>query len=386
MPADSKTHEVNTEESAAARDGAGLRFEVVEQSGAARLGRLHTPHGVVETPAFMVVGTRGAVKGLEPQRLERLGAPILLANLFHLALRPGIDTIEELGGLHAFAGWRRSILTDSGGYQVWSLASLRQVDQEGVTFRSPYDGQQVRLDPPAVVAMQERLGVDMAMCLDECPRWPIGFSEASESLARTQHWAALSRRSWKGSGGGLFGIVQGSFFPELRRRAVDQLTDLDFDGYAIGGVSVGEGRELGQEVIGQVAPRLPVDRPRYLMGLGTPHDLAFGVSRGIDLFDCVLPTRNARHGHLYTRQGVVKIKNARYRRDPRPIDPDCPHDEGPSRAFLHHLFRCGEVTAQVLATAHNIRFYLDFMADLRQALRSGSLLETVREAARRYPA
>ena len=356
---------------------ASLEFEVTARSGSARAGRLRTAHGEIETPAFMPVGTLGAVKGLGPDNLKDAGAQVMLSNLYHLSVMAGIDRIETLGGVHAFSGWSGPILTDSGGYQVFSLSTLRKVDRGGVTFRSHHDGSLYRFTPESVVEMQERLGVDIAMMLDECPPWPVTRRVAERSLARTQSWAEQARSVWRGGDTALFGIVQGSFFPELRERAARDLVELDFPGYAIGGVSVGEGTELGREVVASVTPILPEERPRYLMGLGRPIDILRAVEQGVDLFDCVLPSRNARHGLLFTRSGPLRIKNARFRDDPRPIDPDDPRGNqlGISRAFLHHLFRSGEVTAKVLATRHNLLFYLDFMRDLRQSLMSGSFAD-----------
>ncbi len=359
-----------------------LGFEVLATCGEARRGRLTTPHGVVETPAFMPVGTLGAVKGVTAQELEAAGAPVMLANLYHLTLRPGIDVLERLGGIHRFTGWRRPILTDSGGFQVFSLAKLRRMDAGGVTFRSHLDGSEVRFTPASVVEAQCRLGVDIAMVLDECPPWPIARADADESWKRTRRWAEMARRCWPAQQpGGLFGIVQGSVFPELRSRAVEELRQLDFHGYAIGGVSVGETTEHRRAVVDHTAPRLPADKPRYLMGLGTPADLAHAVSRGVDLFDCVLPARNARHGVLFTRRGVLRIKNARYRDDPRPVDEacGCPLCTRQSRALLHHLVRARELTGAVLATLHNVRYYLDFMADLRERVQLGTLADLAGE-------
>jgi len=354
-----------------------IGFQVTATDGAARRGVLSTPHGTIETPAFMPVATLGAVKGIAPGELEGLGAQILLANLYHLALRPGIETIERLGGLHAFTAWGRPILTDSGGYQVFSLAERRVIDDGGVTFRSHLDGAAVRFTPESVVDMQRRLGVDVAMVLDECPPWPIGEEEASRAAERTLAWARKAREAWAASPGpgGLFGIVQGGAFPTVRERAAAELSALDFDGYAIGGVSVGEPEEIRRRTVEHTAARLPTGKPRYLMGVGRPEDIGHAVAAGIDLFDCVLPARNARHGELFTRSGVVRLKNARYRDDPRPPDPDCscPTCRRVSRALLAHLVRSGEVTGMVLATVHNLSFYLDFMADIRQATASGEL-------------
>ncbi len=357
-----------------------LSFEVVATDGQARRGRLTTPHGVVETPAFMPVGTLGAVKGITPDRLEGLGAQVMLSNLYHLTLRPGIDLIEGLGGLHRFTSWTGPILTDSGGYQVFSLAGLRKIDDDGVSFRSHIDGTPLRFTPESVVEAQCRLGVDMAMVLDECPPWPVTEGEVAAAVERTGRWARRSREAWEGRdatkrAGGLFGIVQGSAFQGQRERSAAEIASLGFDGYAVGGVSVGEPEELRRKAVEWTTPLLPRDRPRYLMGVGTPGDILHAVRHGIDLFDCVLPARNARHGNLFTRGGVVKIKNARYRDDPLPPDPDCrcPTCRRVSRALLAHLVRSKEITGLVLATVHNLSFYLDFMAEIRQATASGAL-------------
>ena len=372
-----------------------LRFAVDNVVGKARRGRLQTPHGVIETPAFMPVGTLGAVKGLDADDLEASGASVMLANLYHLCMRPGIDVVAAVGGLHRFTGWRRPILTDSGGFQVWSLATLRKIDHGGVTFQSHVDGDMVRFTPRDVVAWQRQMGVDIAMVLDECPPWPIGEREAGRSLDRTLRWAEQARTAWadpalapsaSGPVGGLFGIVQGSAYEPLRQRAAEALASIGFDGYAIGGVSVGEDLRLRRDVVSWTAPLLPADRPRYLMGLGTPLDIVHAVTNGVDLFDCVLPSRNARHGTLFTRRGIIRIKTARYRRDPRPVDEACSCllCRRYSRAFVHHLIRTGEITGRRLATAHNIRFYLDFMQDLREGIELGSPTNRVAEIVRCY--
>ena len=385
--------EVEAESSA--RSGR-LRFRVERRSGLARLGRLTTPHGVVETPAFMPVGTLGAVKGMGHDRLLASGAQLLMTNLFHLLERVGAERIAGLGGLHDFIGWDGPLAMDSGGYQVFSLAGLRRVTDGGVMFRSPHDGSRVELTPERVVEVQDLMGVDLAMVLDECPPWPVEHEAAAESLRRTTLWARRSLDRWRAAGpgaAGLFGIVQGSFFEDLRLRSVADLAALPFDGYAIGGVSVGEDRDLGRQTVSWVAPALPEDRPRYLMGLGTPEDILHAVGLGVDLFDCVLPSRNARHGTLFTSAGMVRIKTARYRDDPRPLDAACGCSlcSRHSRAFLHHLFRCGEITGKVLATEHNVRFFLDFIAGLRREIAAGRLAgpargeqpEDTREAERR---
>jgi len=383
------------EAESSARSGR-LRFRVERRSGLARLGRLTTPHGVVETPAFMPVGTLGAVKGMGHDRLLASGAQLLMTNLFHLLERVGAERIAGLGGLHDFIGWDGPLAMDSGGYQVFSLAGLRRVTDGGVKFQSPHDGSRVELTPERVVEVQDLMGVDLAMVLDECPPWPVEHEAAAESLRRTTLWARRSLDRWRAAGpgaAGLFGIVQGSFFEDLRLRSVADLAALPFDGYAIGGVSVGEDRELGRQAVSWVAPALPEDRPRYLMGLGTPEDILHAVGLGVDLFDCVLPSRNARHGTLFTSAGMVRIKTARYRDDPRPLDAACGCSlcSRHSRAFLHHLFRCGEITAKVLATEHNVRFFLDFIAGLRREIAAGRLAgpargerpEDAREAERR---
>lgn len=351
-------------------------FVVAARDGRARTGRLATAHGTIHTPAFMPVGTLGAVKGLGPWQLEQLGAEVMLCNLYHLALRPGVATIAGLGGLHAFTGWSGPLLTDSGGFQVWSLAHLRAVDEDGVTFRSHLDGAPLRFTPEGVAGMQAALGVDIAMVLDECP--PAGAPRArlDEAALRTRRWAERARAAWRGPGA-LFGIVQGGVARELREREAAALTALDFDGYAIGGVSVGEPLADRRAQVEWTAPALPEGRPRYLMGVGTPADLLHAVGHGVDLFDCVLPARNGRHGLLYTRTGLVRIRNARHAAEGGPLDPECacPVCRRLSRAFLHHLFRAGEVTAPVLGALHNLRFFLDFMGDLREAISSGRLAE-----------
>lgn len=361
-------------------------FEVLSGDGAARRGRLTTARGTIETPAFMPVGTLGTVKGVPPRQLAGLGAEVMLANLYHLALRPGVDLIERLGGLHRLTGWHGPILTDSGGYQVFSLAELVTVSDRGVDFQSHVDGARLSFTPEVVIDLQSRLGVDVAMVLDECPPWPVDRDRAARSWQRTLGWArrsltarsAARERGWEGM---VFGIAQGSAYEDLRRQAAGELAELGFDGHAIGGVSVGEPDERRRSVVEWTAPALPADRPRYLMGVGSPADLAHAVGCGVDLFDCVLPARNARHGYYFTRGGVIKIKNARFRDDPRPIDPDCrcPACTQVSRAFLHHLVRAGELTGKVLGTLHNLAYFLDFMADLRQAIESGCFEQRVRD-------
>jgi queuine tRNA-ribosyltransferase len=356
-------------------------FSLQARCGAARRGQLRLVHGVVETPAFMPVGTLGAVKGLGPWELENAGAQVMLANLYHLAVRPGIDAVKALGGIHAFTGWRRPILTDSGGFQVMSLAGLRRLDEEGVTFRNHLDGATLRFTPASVVQHQEEIGVDIAMVLDECPPWPASSEVVTEAVRRSTAWARRAREAWSRQETLLFGVVQGGVDRASRERAAADLVALDFPGYAVGGVSVGEPEADRRRVVEWTAPLLPEDRPRYLMGVGTPRDILHAVAAGFDLFDCVLPARNARHGLLFTSQGPLRIKNAAFRADPRPIDPACacPTCASVSRGFLHHLVRAGEITAATLATVHNLRFYLDFMGRLREAITSGSLAEFAAE-------
>jgi queuine tRNA-ribosyltransferase len=363
-----------------------VRFQVVANDGQARRGLLTLPHGEVETPAFMPVATLGSVKGVTPQALEMAGAGILLSNLYHLALRPGIETIVELGGLRDFVGWAGPMLTDSGGFQVFSLAKLNKVDAGGVRFRSHIDGSELHMTPETVVDMQRRLGVDIAMMLDECPPWPVSREKAAAALERTNGWAQRAREAWSGGPSALFGILQGGVFPDLRELAARELSELDFDGYAIGGVSVGEPVRERRTVVELATPMLPTTKPRYLMGLGTPLDILHAVRQGTDLFDCVLPSRNGRHGVVFTRGGLLRLKNARFRRDSSPLDPECrcPACTRVGRAFLHHLVRAGELTGAVLATLHNLQFYLDFMTDVRDAIASGNLAELEKKLAAGY--
>lgn len=358
----------------------GFRFEVrkTDPSGA-RLGRLTTPHGVVDTPAFMPVGTAATVKGLTQQTLEELGVQILLCNTYHLYLRPGHERIRRVGGLDHFMSWPRAILTDSGGYQVFSLADLREVSAAGVRFRSHLDGSEHFFTPEKAIDVQIALGADVLMVLDECIEYPASHERARAAAARTFDWARRSREHFAAHGNAaqqaLFGIVQGGTHRELRRQNAEQLVELDFPGYAVGGLAVGEPHALTCEMTAEVAARLPADRPRYLMGVGKPEDLADYVRLGIDLMDCVLPTRNARNGCLFTSQGRLLIKNARYAEDPRPVDEACTClvCRSYSRAYLRHLFMAHEILAAVLHTHHNLHFYLDIMRKIREAIAFGDL-------------
>ena len=368
------------------------RFRVTHVDGHARRGVLETPHGVVQTPVFMPVGTQGAVKALVHRDVLELGAEIILANTYHLCLRPGDDLIGRRGGLHRFMGWSSPILTDSGGYQVFSLSTRRTVDETGVRFRSHLDGAEQLFTPERATEIQSTLGSDVAMAFDECTPYPASSEDARRSMDLTHRWARRSRRrflelqqSEDGSlatnpGQAQFGIVQGGVYPDLRRESVEQIVEVGFDAYAIGGLSVGEPVDDMYEVGGQTAGMLPVDRPRYLMGVGTPIDLVEMVARGIDMFDCVLPTRNARNGQLFTRAGPLSIKGARFAEDESPPDPDCEcytcrHF---SRAYLRHLFVANEITAATLNTLHNLHFYLDTMKRIGEAIVLGSF-ETFRQ-------
>jgi len=361
----------------------------------ARLGRLTTPHGAIETPVFMPVGTAASVKALTQEALEELGAEIILANTYHLFLRPGQELIRRLGGLHRFMAWPRAILTDSGGYQVFSLSDLRKVSDEGVRFRSHLDGSEHLLTPEKTVEVQLALGSDMAMVLDECIETPAPREAAEPALKRTTEWARRARKYFldcASRNGDLtqwqFGIVQGATFTDLRRESARQLLELDFPGYAIGGLAVGEPHTLTCEMTGQVTALLPAERPRYLMGVGRPEQMADYVALGVDMMDCVLPTRAARHACLYTSEGRVLIKNARYAQDQQPIDPacSCAVCRRYSRAYLRHLFAAGEITAAILATHHNVHFYLDIMRQIREAIGFGNLAKFSSAMHARYAA
>ena len=358
-------------------------FALLATDGSARLGELRTPHGVVQTPAFMPVGTQGGVKATRHRDLEEAGAQIILGNTYHLYLRPGDQLIARRGGLHRFIGWPHPILTDSGGYQVFSLAGRRKIDEQGAEFRSHLDGSLHRLSPESAVDIQARLGSDIAMVLDECLAYPASRDETAHSMERSVRWAARCRTQFlevrDGSGAEVgatnpgqaqFGIVQGGVFQDLRARSADTTIAIGFEGYAIGGLSVGEPIDLMYAVVSDTARVLPVDQPRYLMGAGTPEDLVECVARGIDMFDCVLPTRNARNGQLFTSEGRINIKNARYAEDDGPVDPtcDCYTCRTHSRAYLRHLYLAGEMTAGTLNTLHNLTFYLDTMRRIREAI------------------
>ena len=352
-----------------------MHFEVIARCGEARRGRLTLAHGSVETPVFMPVGTYGTVKAMAPSELESLGAQIVLGNTFHLWLRPGIEVIRAHTGLHRFMGWPRPILTDSGGFQVFSLGPLRTVREDGVAFASPVDGDRLLLTPETSIEIQRAFDSDVAMVFDECTPYPTSRDEAAPSMELSLRWARRCKTANEGSLNALFGIVQGGMFEDLREASLSGLRDIGFDGYAIGGLSVGEPKDEMRRIEAFIAPRLPAERPRYLMGVGTPEDIVEAVENGIDMFDCVLPTRNARNGWLFTRYGDIKIRNARHRTDPNPLDPDCGcytcrHF---SRAYLHHLQRANEILGARLVTTHNLHYYLTLASELRQAVTAGTL-------------
>jgi queuine tRNA-ribosyltransferase len=357
-----------------------MQFELLATDGTARRGRMTFARGTVETPAFMPVGTYGSVKAMTPRDLDGVGAEIILGNTFHLYLRPGLDVIGEFGGLHDFIGWQRPILTDSGGFQVFSLAHKRKITEEGVTFASPVDGSTVFLSPEESMRIQRVLDSDIAMIFDECTPYPASESDAGTSMELSLRWAERSRRAHEGNPNALFGIVQGSVYPSLRRQSAEGLKAIGFDGYAIGGLAVGEPAEERNAILEFVEPLLPRDRPRYLMGVGRPEDLVEAVQRGMDMFDCVMPTRNARNAHLFTRHGTLRIRNAKYERDTRPLDEACgcyTCRSGFSRAYLRHLDRCGEMLGPQLATIHNLHYYQDLMRGLREAIAARRLADFI---------
>ena len=356
-------------------------FDLLTTDGAARRGRLQVPHGVVETPVFQPCGTYGSVKGMTPVDLTTAGTQMLLGNTFHLMLRPGDKLVRELGGLHEFMGWSGPILTDSGGFQVFSLGDLRKLNEHGVVFRSPVNGDKVELTPESSINVQANLGSDVVMVLDECTEHPAAFRQADESMQLSLRWAQRSRTAFDqgledsvNPGAKLFGIVQGGMYEDLRRISLDGLQAVGFDGYAIGGLSVGESKEDMQRVMEALLPHMPERAPRYLMGVGTPQDLVRGVALGVDMFDCVMPTRNARNGYLFTHSGVLKIRNAKHKNSDLPIDERCGcyTCQNFSRGYLHHLDRCGEMLGGMLMTQHNLYYYHNLMAQLREAIETGT--------------
>ena len=358
-----------------------MKFRLMNQDGQARRGELEFARGKVQTPAFMPVGTYGTVKSMLPRDIEEIGAEIILGNTFHLMLRPGTEIIKEHGDLHDFMQWQGPILTDSGGFQVFSLGKMRKITEEGVTFQSPVDGSKVYLDPETSMQVQRDLGSDIVMIFDECTPYPATEQEARDSMELSLRWAKRSKDAHGDSPNALFGIVQGGMFPALREESAKGLADIGFDGYAIGGLSVGEPKEEMIRVIDGLAPHMPNDKPRYLMGVGKPEDIVEAVRRGVDMFDCVMPTRNARNGHLFTETGVIKIRNAIHKHDTGPLDEscDCYTCQNFSRSYLHHLDRCKEILSSQLNTIHNLRFYQNLMAGLRRAIEQGKLSRFVED-------
>jgi queuine tRNA-ribosyltransferase len=347
-----------------------VKFTLLNQSGNARRGRMTFARGTVETPAFMPVGTYGTVKGMRPEQVAETGAQILLGNTFHLMLRPGTAVIRKHGDLHDFMNWQGPILTDSGGFQVFSLGDLRSITERGVHFRSPVNGDPVFLGPEESMAVQRALGADIVMIFDECTPYPADRRQAEESMQLSLRWARRSREAHGDSSAALFGIVQGGMYTDLRQASLEELTAIGFDGYAIGGLSVGEPHEERIQVLDALNPAMPADRPRYLMGVGTPEDIVEAVSRGVDMFDCVMPTRNARNAHIFTGEGTLRLRNARFREDTGPLDPDCDcyTCRHYSRAYLYHLDKCNEILGAHLNTVHNLHYYQRLMTDIRMAV------------------
>jgi len=362
-----------------------MRFELLAERGVARRGRLHFDRGVVETPAFMPVGTYGTVKAMTPEEVKASGAQIILGNTFHLMLRPGVEVIAAHGDLHDFMHWDGPILTDSGGFQVFSLGELRKISEQGVTFRSPVDGSKVFLGPEESMAVQRVLGSDIVMVFDECTPYPATEAEAAKSMRLSLRWAKRCKTAHGDNPSALFGIVQGGMYEPLRGESLEGLVEIGFDGYAVGGLSVGEPEEERNRILDYLSTRLPRLKPRYLMGVGRPEDLVEGVRRGIDMFDCVMPTRNARNGHLFTSFGTLRLRNARYTRDTRPVEEgcDCYTCRHYSRAYLKHLDRCNEILGARLNTIHNLRYYQRLMRELREALEQDRLEAYVAEFYRR---
>ena len=343
-----------------------------DRNSNARLGKIITPHGEVNTPVFMPVGTQGTVKGLTPERVKELGAEIVLSNTYHLYLRPGHKLIKDLGGLHQFMNWKHPILTDSGGFQVYSLGALRKITEEGVMFQSHIDGSKHFISPEFAIEIQEALGADIIMCFDECTPYPADFDYAEKSLDMTIRWARRCKDAKKNNQQALFGIVQGGIYHELRKRGVEEIVKIGFDGYSLGGLSVGEPKEIMMKITEATVPLLPEEKPRYLMGVGTPEDIVACVYHGVDMFDCVIPTRNARNGMLFTNSGKVVIKHARYRNDESPLDSecDCYTCKNYSRAYLRHLFIAREILAVILNTIHNVRHFTNLMEKIREAIKN----------------
>ena len=352
-----------------------MEFSVIATDGSARLGQLQFPRGAAQTPAFMPVGTYGTVKGMPPKNIAEVGAEIILGNAFHLMLRPGVEVIKSHGGLHQFMNWPGPILTDSGGFQVFSLGAMRKISEEGVKFRSPIDGSEIFINPEISTEIQRDLGSDIVMIFDDCTPYKTGKREVAESMRLSLRWAERCKIAHGNSPAALFGIVQGGMHENLRDESLSELSQIEFDGYAIGGLSVGEPKADMFRILNHMGTQMPANKPRYLMGVGKPGDLVQGVLKGIDMFDCVMPTRNARNGHLFTHGGVIKIRNARYRFDMSPLDNecDCYTCTNFSRSYLHHLDKCGEILGAQLNTIHNLRYYQTLMSDIRKAIEVGKL-------------
>lgn len=361
-----------------------MKFEKLGQSGRARRGRLTLEHGVVETPVFMPVGTYGTVKGMLPRDVEGIKAQIILGNTFHLYLRPGLEVIKQHSGLHGFMKWDKPILTDSGGFQVFSLGAMRKIEEKGVTFRSPIDGSKVFLSPEISMEIQHTLNSDIVMIFDECTPYPATHEEAQKSLQLSLRWAERCKKHHHdelNNKNALFGIIQGGMYEDLRDESLKGLLEIDFDGYAIGGLSVGEPKEEMIKVLDYLPNKMPENKPRYLMGVGKPEDIVEGIRRGVDMFDCVMPTRNARNGHYFVTDGLVRIRNSQYRHDQSPLDPhcDCYTCQNFTRAYLFHLEKCGEMLGSMLGTIHNLRYYQRFTEDIRNALDNGTFDEFVQD-------
>lgn len=364
-----------------------IKYELIKTSGNARRGRIKFSRGCsVETPAFMPVGTAATVKSLSAKDVANTGAEIMLSNTFHLYCRPGTEVIKNHGGLHEFMNWQKPILTDSGGFQVFSLGKIAKIAEEGVAFNSPFNGQKLFISPEESIRIQHELGADIIMCFDECLGYPATYEDSRKSMEMSMRWAKRSKQAHGNNTAALFGIIQGGMFPDLRAESLRQLVDIDFPGYAIGGLSVGEPKENMLTVIKNIAPEMPKHKPRYLMGVGTPLDLALGVLLGVDMFDCVMPSRNARNGHLFTSQGVVRIRNAKYKNDTSSLDPNCSCETctNYSLAYLHHLAKTGELLGFRLNTIHNISFYQTWMQKLRNAIEQDSINSVVQEMLASY--
>ena len=354
-----------------------MKFELQNQSGLARRGQLIFDRGKVQTPAFMPVGTAGSVKSLVPEELEQIGAEIILGNTFHLMLRPGTDVVQAHGDLHDFIHWQKPILTDSGGFQVWSLSGIRKLQEQGVEFQSPIDGSKIFMSPESSIEIQQKLGSDIIMQFDECTAYPASAKQAEDSMKLSFRWAERCKQAHNNSNSALFGIIQGGMYKDLRQESLAGLVEIGFDGYAIGGLSVGESTEMMNQVLIDVAPHMPRNSPRYLMGVGRPEDIIFAVSKGIDMFDCVMPTRNARNGWLFTRYGDIKIRNAKYQMDTKSLDETCQcyTCQNYSRSYLRHLHRANEITGHRLCTLHNLYFYQQMMREIRQAIENDNFEE-----------